>query len=61
MRFAASSHTPMVRMVLAIVRDYPQRAVLGLVLMALLIAIRLMVMAFAPRSWAIQPESKLAE
>jgi MFS family permease len=32
-RLAASSHTPMVRMVLAIVRDYPQRAVLGLVLM----------------------------
>jgi MFS family permease len=33
MRFAASSHTPMMRMVLAIVRDYPTRAVLGLVLM----------------------------
>jgi MFS family permease len=33
-RLAASSHTPMLRMVLAIVRDYPQRAVLGLVLMA---------------------------
>jgi MFS family permease len=33
MRFAASSHTPMMRMVLAIVRDYPLRAVLGLVLM----------------------------
>jgi MFS family permease len=32
-RLAASSRTPMVRMVLAIVRDYPQRAVLGLVLM----------------------------
>src|SRR5205807_2104807 len=32
-RLAASSHTPMVRMVLAIVRDYPQRAILGLVLM----------------------------
>jgi MFS family permease len=32
-RLAASSHTPMVRMVLAIVRDYPMRAVLGLVLM----------------------------
>ncbi len=32
-RLAASSHTPMARMVLAIVRDYPQRAVLGLVLM----------------------------
>jgi MFS family permease len=32
-RLAASSHTPIVRMVLAIVRDYPQRAVLGLVLM----------------------------
>lgn len=33
-RLAASSHTPLVRMVLAIVRDYPQRAVLGLVLMS---------------------------
>ncbi len=33
-RLAASSHTPLVRMVLAIVRDYPSRAVLGLVLMA---------------------------
>ena len=33
MRLAASTHTPMVRMVLAIVHDYPQRAVLGLVLM----------------------------
>ena len=32
-RLAVSSRTPMVRMVLAIVRDYPQRAVLGLVLM----------------------------
>ena len=32
-RLAASSHTPIARMVLAIVRDYPQRAVLGLVLM----------------------------
>src|SRR6266446_3527260 len=32
-RLAVSSHTPMLRMVLAIVRDYPQRAVLGLVLM----------------------------
>jgi MFS family permease len=32
-RLATSSHTPMVRMVLAIVRDYPQRALLGLVLM----------------------------
>jgi MFS family permease len=32
-RLAASSHTPIVRMVLAIVRDYPRRAVLGLVLM----------------------------
>jgi MFS family permease len=32
-RLAASTHTPMVRMVLAIVRDYPMRAVLGLVLM----------------------------
>jgi MFS family permease len=33
-RLAASRRTPMVRMVLAIVRDYPRRAVLGLVLMA---------------------------
>ncbi len=33
-RLAASSRTPMVRMVLAIVRDYPQRAILGLVLMS---------------------------
>jgi len=33
-RLAVSSHTPMARMVLAIVRDYPQRAVLGLVLMS---------------------------
>jgi MFS family permease len=33
-RLAATSHTPMLRMVLAIVRDYPQRTVLGLVLMA---------------------------
>ena len=32
-RLAASSRTPIVRMVLAIVRDYPRRAVLGLVLM----------------------------
>jgi MFS family permease len=32
-RLAASSRTPMVRMVLAIVRDYPQRTLLGLVLM----------------------------
>src|SRR5262249_14952342 len=32
-RLAAGSYTPMLRMVLAIVRDYPQRAVLGLVLM----------------------------
>jgi MFS family permease len=32
-RLAASSHTPIMRMVLAIVRDYPQRALLGLVLM----------------------------
>ena len=34
LRLAISSRTPMVRMVLAIVRDYPQRAVLGLVLMS---------------------------
>jgi len=33
-RLVASSRTPLVRMVLAIVRDYPRRAVLGLVLMA---------------------------
>jgi len=32
-RLAAASRTPVVRMVLAIVRDYPQRTVLGLVLM----------------------------
>jgi MFS family permease len=32
-RLAVTSHTPMVRMILAIVRDYPKRAVLGLVLM----------------------------
>jgi MFS family permease len=32
-RLASSSHTPLVQMVLAIVRDYPQRTVLGLVLM----------------------------
>ncbi len=33
-RLAASGRTPVVRMVGAILRDYPQRAVLGLVLMA---------------------------
>ena len=33
-RLASSSHTPLVRMVLAIIRDYPQRTVLGLVLMS---------------------------
>jgi MFS family permease len=33
-RLVASSRTPLVRMILAIVSDYPQRAVLGLVLMA---------------------------
>ena len=32
-RLAVSSHTPLARMVLAILRDYPRRAVLGLVLM----------------------------
>jgi MFS family permease len=32
-RLAPSSRTPLLRMVLAIVRDYPRRAVLGLVLM----------------------------
>ncbi len=34
MRFAASSRTAVGRMVLAILRDYPRRALLGLVLMA---------------------------
>ena len=33
-RLAPSAQTPLTRMILAIVRDYPQRAVLGLVLMA---------------------------
>lgn len=33
-RLTASSRTPVARMALAILRDYPQRAVLGLVLMA---------------------------
>ena len=33
-RLAVASRTPLARMVLAIVRDYPQRAVLGLVLMS---------------------------
>jgi MFS family permease len=33
-RLAASSHTPIVRMIGAILRDYPRRAVLGLVLMS---------------------------
>jgi MFS family permease len=33
-RLASSSHTPLVRMVLAIIRDYPQRTLLGLVLMS---------------------------
>jgi len=33
-RLAASSHTPIVRMIRAILRDYPRRAVLGLVLMS---------------------------
>jgi MFS family permease len=33
-RLTPAARTPLVRMVLAIVRDYPQRAVLGLVLMA---------------------------
>ena len=33
-RLTPSARTPLVRMVLAIVRDYPRRAVLGLVLMA---------------------------
>jgi MFS family permease len=32
-RLASSSRTPFVRIVLAIIRDYPQRTVLGLVLM----------------------------
>jgi MFS family permease len=34
MRFAVSSHTPFARMAMAILRDYPQRAALGLTLMA---------------------------
>jgi MFS family permease len=34
LRFAAASHTPILRMIRAILRDYPRRAVLGLVLMA---------------------------
>src|SRR2546430_15725722 len=33
-RLAATSHTPILRMIRAILRDYPRRAVLGLVLMA---------------------------
>src|SRR5258708_21737190 len=33
-RLAASARVPVVRMIRAILRDYPQRAVLGLVLMA---------------------------
>jgi MFS family permease len=33
-RLVASSHTPILRMIRAILRDYPQRAVLGLVLMS---------------------------
>src|SRR5260370_30923292 len=33
-RLMATSHTPILRMVRAILRDYPQRAVLGLVLRA---------------------------
>ena len=33
-RLKASSHTPILRMIRAILRDYPQRAVLGLVLMS---------------------------
>jgi MFS family permease len=33
-RLAASSHTPILRMIRAILRDYPSRAVLGLVLMS---------------------------
>src|SRR6266403_3797377 len=34
LRLTAASHTPIVRMITAIIRDYPSRAVLGLVLMA---------------------------
>src|SRR5438876_1282100 len=34
LRLVASSHTPILRMMAAILRDYPRRAVLGLVLMA---------------------------
>src|SRR5438105_13929423 len=33
LRFVAASHTPILRMIRAILRDYPRRAVLGLVLM----------------------------
>src|SRR5258707_2864457 len=33
-RLVASSHTPILRMIRAILRDYPRRAVLGLVLMS---------------------------
>ena len=34
LRLVAASHTPILRMMAAILRDYPRRAVLGLVLMA---------------------------
>ncbi len=34
LRLVAASHTPILRMIRAILRDYPRRAVLGLVLMA---------------------------
>src|SRR2546423_13850739 len=34
LRLVAASHTPILRMISAILRDYPRRAVLGLVLMA---------------------------
>src|SRR2546423_13257357 len=34
LRLIAASHTPILRMMAAILRDYPRRAVLGLVLMA---------------------------
>src|SRR4029077_8950793 len=34
LRLVAATHTPILRMIKAILRDYPRRAVLGLVLMA---------------------------
>src|SRR5213080_244489 len=34
LRLVAAAHTPILRMIAAILRDYPRRALLGLVLMA---------------------------